>query len=350
VPGTPFDAVLVVAFGGPLGPADVRPFLANVLRGRRVAPERVEEVAHHYELFGGVSPLTALTNAQADGLRAGLRARGCGLPVYVGMRNWHPYLAETLAAMSRAGVRRAIGFVAAAHRSYSSCTQYRENVREARTAIVSSGLRDVEVTYVGDWHTHPGFVGACADRAVLALAGLPADLRGRATLVFTAHSIPESMAARYPYEQQYRATAALVAREVGARTGLSLDHLTTYQSRSGRPEDPWLGPDIVDCLREDRGRLRAVVVCPIGFLCDHVEVLYDLDVEAAQAAREIGLPMTRAQTVNDHPAFTAMMADVVLATFERYRPGIPLPIAAAAEPPRAGGLKGPAAVTTPPDR
>src|SRR3954447_11865508 len=154
----PFDAVLMVSFGGPQGMADVRPFLENVLRGRRVAPGRIDEVAHHYELFGGVSPLTALTLRQADGLRERLAAGGAPLPVYVGMRNWHPFLADTLAEMSRAGIRRAVGFLAAAQRSYSSCTQYRENVDAARAALRASGLADVEVVYVSDWHQHPGFM------------------------------------------------------------------------------------------------------------------------------------------------------------------------------------------------
>src|SRR3982751_60097 len=153
-----FDAVLMVSFGGPQGMADVRPFLENVLRGRRVAPGRIDEVAHHYELFGGVSPLTALTMKHADGLRARLATGGTELPVYVGMRNWHPFLADTLAEMSRAGVRRAVGFLAAAQRSYSSCTQYRENVDAARATLKDAGLADVEILYVGDWHAHPGFI------------------------------------------------------------------------------------------------------------------------------------------------------------------------------------------------
>lgn len=323
----PFDAVLVVAFGGPLGPGDIRPFLANVLRGRRVAPERVEEVAHHYELFGGVSPLTALTQAQADGLQARLEARGLGLRVYVGMRNWHPFLAETLAAMSRDGVRRAVGFLAAAHRSYSSCTQYRENVRDARAEVAAAGVADVRVTYVGDWHLHPGFIDANADRVEAALRTLPQGLAARARLVFTAHSIPDSMAQRYPYAEQYRATAGLVADRVRTRTGFDLPHHTVYQSRSGRPEDPWLGPDICDYLRAAKGEgVEAVVLCPAGFICDHIEVLYDLDTEAAAVCREIGLPVARAGTVNDHPAFLDMMADVVAETIDRYAGGVPLPI------------------------
>jgi ferrochelatase len=329
VPTRPFDAVLVIAFGGPLGPADVRPFLANVLRGRRVSPERVEEVAHHYELFGGVSPLTALTKAQASGLHDRLRAHACELPVYVGMRNWHPFLTDTLAEMSRAGVRRAIGFIAAPHRSYSSCTQYRESVRDARAALRQRGLEDVETIYVEDWHTHPGFIDASSDEVASALDTLPPGARARATLVFTAHSIPLSMAERYPYRQQYETSAALIAGRVRGRTGLALPHVTVYQSRSGRPEDPWLGPDVCDYLREARTTgLEAAVLCPAGFICDHIEVLYDLDTEAASVSREIGLSLVRARTVNDHPVFLDMMADVVLRTLHRYAHARPLPVIA----------------------
>jgi len=325
----PFDGVLIIAFGGPLGPADVRPFLANVLRGRRVTPERIEEVAHHYELFGGVSPLTALTRAQAAGLDARLRERGSSLPVYVGMRNWHPFLADTLAEMSRAGVRRAVGFIAAPHRSYSSCTQYRENVRDARATLRQAGLPDVEVTYVGDWHTHPGFIEAAAAHVEASLTDVPSHLAGRAMLVFTAHSIPVSMAARYPYREQYEASARLVAERVRQRTGLPRAYATVYQSRSGRPEDPWLGPDICDFLRERRrGGLEAAVLCPLGFVCDHIEVLYDLDIEAATVGREIGLSLVRARSVNDHPAFIDLMADMVIATSQRHAGARPLQLVA----------------------
>ena len=317
----------MIAFGGPLALQDVRPFLANVLRGRRVTPERVEEVAHHYELFGGVSPLTVLTQAQADGLRDRLRARGDELPVYVGMRNWHPFLADTLAEMSRAGVRRAVGFIAAPHRSYSSCTQYRENVDEARAALRRAGLADVEVTYVEDWHAHTGFIDASTEQVVLALETLQGMLRTNATLVFTAHSIPVSMAQRYPYEQQYHASAAMIAARARQRTGLALPHMTVYQSRSGRPEDPWLGPDVCDYLREARAAgIESAVICPAGFICDHIEVLYDLDTEAVSVAREIGLTLVRARTVNDHPIFLDMMGDVVVRTLRRYADARPLPL------------------------
>jgi len=321
----PFDAVLVVAFGGPQGPADIRPFLENVLRGRRVAPGRLEDVAHHYELFGGVSPITQLTLKQADGLRVRLARAGTPLPVHVGMRNWHPYLGDTLAAMARAGVRRAIGFIAAAHRSYSSCTQYRENVADARAALAAQGLPDVEVTFTADWHTHPGFIDANVDHIEHARQQLPESVRERAKVVFTAHSIPLSMADRYPYRQQFAESAARVMEKVRVRGKLDATSATVYQSRSGRPEDPWLGPDICDYLRDERSRgLEAAVIAPIGFVSDHVEVLYDLDVEAGGVCREIGLEMARAAAANDHPRFLDAMTDAVLDVHRRYAHARPL--------------------------
>jgi ferrochelatase len=320
----PFDAVLVVAFGGPQGPADVRPFLERVLRGRRVTPERVEEVAHHYELFGGVSPLTAITMVQARGLADRLTAAGFALPVFVGMRNWHPFLADTLKEMRAAGVRRAIGFIAAAHHSYSSCQQYRENVLDARVALRAGSGADIEVTYAGSWFDHPLFVKASARHVREALEALPEAVRGAARLVFTAHSIPTTMAGRSRYREQLHESARLVAEECGFA-----DWAVVYQSRSGRPEDPWLEPDVCAYLRDEHARgLRAVVLCPVGFVCDHIEVLYDLDREAAAVCREIGLPMARASTVNADPVFLDMMADVVLRTVRRYEGTIPLPIVA----------------------
>jgi ferrochelatase len=324
-----FDAVLVVAFGGPQGRADVRPFLENVLRGRRVPPSRIEEVAHHYELFDGVSPLTVLTMKQAEMLRVRLADRGMAMPVYVGMRNWHPFLADTLADMSRAGIRRAVGFLAAAQRSYSSCTQYRENVAAARAALRTAGLADVEVVYVGDWYTHAGFIEANADHVCDALGQLPGSVRDDARVVFTAHSIPVSMAERYPYQHQLEETAKAVAESVERKTGNPHRSTLVFQSRSGRPEDPWLGPDVCDYLRDERGRgLSAAVLAPIGFLCDHIEVLYDLDVEAAAVCRDIGLPMARAKAVNDHPRFGDTMADIVADTINRYAAGRPLTLVA----------------------
>ena len=315
-----FDAVLVISFGGPQGPDDIRPFLANVLRGRRVPPARVEEVAHHYELFGGVSPITRITRQQAEGLAERLAAAGHRLPVYVGMRNWHPFLAETLREMRAAGIRRVVGFIPAAQQSYSRCEQYRENAAAARAGLADGN--DIDVTYVGSWFDHPLFIAANAAHVREALLRLPDAVRSSARLVCTAHSIPLSMADRSRYRQQLEQTARLVARDAGID-----DWALVYQSRSGRPQDPWLEPDICDYLRDEQHQgLTAAVVAPIGFVCDHIEVLYDLDTDAAQVCREIGLPMARAEAVNDDPLFLDMMADVVLTTVRRYESGRPLPI------------------------
>jgi protoporphyrin/coproporphyrin ferrochelatase len=318
-----FDAVLVIAFGGPQGLDDIRPFLANVLRNRPVSATRVDEVAHHYELFGGISPITELTRRQALGLQHRLAAAGTPLPVYVGMRNWHPFLADTFREMSQAGVRHALGFIMAAHPSYSSCEQYRENVLDARHALRAAALADVEVTYVPTWHIHEGFIGANATHVQAAIDKLPSGLRSGARVIFTAHSIPTRLAERSRYREDLTESARRVAAQVGVT-----DWAVVYQSRSGRPQDPWLEPDVCDYLRAaKRDGLRAAVLCPIGFVCDHIEVLYDLDHEAAAVAQEIGLAVTRAEAVNDDPQFLDMMTDVVLTTFRRYATGRPLPVA-----------------------
>jgi ferrochelatase len=315
-----FDAVLLISFGGPQGRDDIRPFLANVLRGRRVTPERVDEVAHHYELFDGVSPLTELTQKQADGLRERLVAAGHPLPVYVGMRNWHPYLTDTLKQMHADGVRHAIGFIAAAHHSYSSCQQYRENVASAQEALHQEGGH-VDITFVDSWFDHPQFVAANAAHIRDAVKRLPADVRENARIVFTAHSIPKSMADASQYEHQLSVSCAAIAEQAGLPWAL------VYQSRSGRPQDPWLEPDVCEYLRREHAQgLAAAVICPVGFLCDHIEVLYDLDREAADVCTSLGLPMVRAAAVNDDPLFLDMMADVVLRTMRRYETGRPLPI------------------------
>jgi ferrochelatase len=316
-----FDAVLIVSFGGPNGPDDISPFLANVLRGRRVSPERVEEVAHHYELFGGVSPITELTRHQAEGLRGRLAAAGQPLPVYVGMRNWHPLLADTLRQMHADGARHAIGFITAAHHSYSSCQQYRENVAAAQAELATSGAH-VDVTFVGSWFDHPLFIDANVAHVREALQRLPPDARAVARLVCTAHSVPVPMADASLYREQLLESARLIAGKAGVA-----EWALVYQSRSGRPQDPWLEPDICDYLkREHAAGLRAAVICPVGFVCDHIEVLYDLDREAAEVCATLGLPMARAEAVNDDPLFLDMMADVVLRTMRRYEHSRPLPI------------------------
>lgn len=300
----------------------MRPFLANVLKGRRVPPERVEEVAHHYDLFGGVSPITDLTFSLANAVAEQLHREGPDLPVFVGMRNWRPFLSDTLDVMASRGIRRAIGLITAAQRSAWSCLQYKENVAAARATLRRRGGPDVEVTYVNDWHAHEGFIAAHAAHVREARARLTERRRGGAQLVFTAHSIPLFMADAYPYVAQLREAAALVAAQAGMP-----DWTLVYQSRSGQPEDLWLEPDVCDYLRSVRTKgLEAVVLCPIGFVCDHIEVLYDLDTEAATVAREIGLEMTRAKTPSDHPLFVDALAGMVRQLWARYARGVPLSI------------------------
>jgi protoporphyrin/coproporphyrin ferrochelatase len=304
--GGGYDAVLLIAYGGPERPEDVRPYLAGILRGRRVPPDRLEEVAHHYDRFGGRSPLTALTRRQAASLEAALAAEGRRIPVSVGMRNWHPYLHETLAEMRGAGIRRMFGIVMAPHRSYASWEQYHENVADAR-AHIGAGAPDVD--YAGPWFDHPGFIDAQADRVSAVLRTLIEEQRDSATLVFTAHSIPVAMAARSHYAAEFETSARLVASRLGhARWTVA------YQSRSGDPREPWLEPDVNVTLRElaDR-RVRAAVIVPIGFVSDHIEVLYDLDTEARTTAAGLGIAYYRAATVMDHPAFIGMLAGLVAA-------------------------------------
>lgn len=298
-----FDAVLLIAFGGPNCMADVRPFLANVVRGRPVPPERLEAVVKHYELIGGRSPLTELTMRQADGLRALLQREGPRLAVYVGMRNWDPYLRDTLAAMQRDGVRRAVGVILAAQQSDASWGRYQRDVETARSELNRNAP---EVAFAPPWYDHPGFLEAVTAQAERAL---PADRRGGTHLIFTAHSIPTAMAEASPYERQLHAGAGAVAKRLGFT-----EYLVAYQSRSGNPREPWLGPDIVDVVKEKAARgVRTLLVVPIGFVCDHVEVLYDLDVEARQAAAALGVEFVRVPAVNDHPDFIRMLAAVVAA-------------------------------------
>ena len=306
----PHDSVLLIAFGGPNAMDEVRPFLANVLRGRPVPPARIEEVVRHYEHIGGRSPLNAITFRQAEALRAVLARDGPPLPVYVGMRNWHPQLRDTLAAMWRDGRRRALGVILAAQQSDASWGRYQRDVAEARTALDGAAP---DVDYTPEWHAHPLFIEAVADQAARAVAQIPAGRRAEIRLVFTAHSIPTAMAATAPYEAQLRAGAALVAERLGFT-----QYALAYQSRSGNPRDPWLGPDIVEtvCAAAADGA-PAVLVVPIGFVCDHVEVLYDLDIEARAAADDAGIGFLRAATVNDHPAFIRMLAAVISASAQR---------------------------------
>ena len=300
----PADAVLLIAFGGPTKPEEVRPFLANVVRGRPVSPERLEEVVHHYDAIGGRSPLNELTFRQAARLEGALAASGHRLPIYVGMRNWEPYLADTRARMADAGVRWAVGVILAPHATEASRERYMEVIEAGRAAL---GARAPEVTYVSTWHTHPLFVTAMADATVSALVSIPATRRAAAPLVFTAHSVPAAMAARSAYVAEFTASAQAVAERLGRARWL-----LAYQSRSGRPEDAWLEPDVNDVLRALAAEgTRETVVVPIGFVADHVEVLYDLDVEARATGRALGMEVLRASTVGDHPLFGRMLAEVI---------------------------------------
>lgn len=290
----PYDALLLLSFGGPEGPDDVMPFLENVTRGRGVPRERLLEVAEHYAHFGGKSPLPE----QVRDLRARL-AGVIDLPIWIGHRNWKPFLEDTLREMRDAGVRRAIGFVTSAFSSYSGCRQYLEDIERARGAV---GEDAPEVDKIRPFYDHPRYVEAVAAnvRAVLAEGS-------SAHLVFTAHSIPHAMADGCDYARQLAEASRLVAETVGAAS-----HSLAYQSRSGPPTVPWLEPDIADELRALHARgVRDVVLCPIGFVSDHVEVLYDLDVEARATAEELGLGLRRAVTASTHPAFLRMIAELI---------------------------------------
>ena len=301
---TGVDSVLLIAFGGPERSEDIRPFLEIVTAGRRIPAERLEEVAHHYELIGGRSPLNDLTRRQADALGRALAQEGLALPVHVGMRNWHPFLHETLAEMKDRGCRRALGIILSSLQTEASWLRYVEDVAAAREKV---GPDSPEVVYAPPWSEHPRFVESMADRARAALAGIEPARRADARLVFTAHSVPVSMAAGSPYAAQLETAARTIAAALG-RSGWSV----AYQSRSGSPRDPWLEPDVADVIRAlARDGARDVVIVPVGFVCDHVEVLYDLDVEAKAVAGSCGIGFHRAAAANDHPAFVAMLADLV---------------------------------------
>lgn len=303
-PDTFFDAILVVSFGGPEGMDDVIPFLQNVTRGRNVPRERLEEVAHHYELFGGVSPINAQNRALIAALRHELDEHEIELPIYFGNRNWHPLLPDTLRQMADDGVERGLAFFTSAFSSYSGCRQYRENLYDAQA---TAGPNAPEVLKTRMFWNHPGFVEANAEHVRSALSQIPVGQRPGTHLAFTAHSIPQAMASQCRYEAQLAETARLVASAAGVE-----DYALVYQSRSGPPAVPWHGPDICEHLPSlaQRG-VSDVVISPIGFVSDHVEVLFDLDVEARAVADELGLTMVRASTVGTHPAFVGMIRELI---------------------------------------
>mgnify|MGYP002624081653 CR=1 FL=1 len=300
-----YDAILIVSFGGPEGLDEIMPFLENVTRGRNIPRERLLEVAHHYEHFRGVSPINQQTRDMVNALRVELARHGPGLPIYWGNRNWHPMLDGTVKRMAEDGVKRAIAFVVAAYSSYSSCRQYRENIEAARAAV---GDAAPQVDKLRVFYNHPLFIKAYSECVADAIAKLPEQLRAKAKLVYTAHSIPSSMAQTSRYEEQLRETSRLIAENLGRE-----DWALVYQSRSGPPTQPWLEPDVCDYLKElkEKGEAEAVVIVPVGFLSDHMEVLYDLDMEARELCDEIGLPMVRAASVGVHPDFIRMIRDLI---------------------------------------
>jgi ferrochelatase len=311
----PYDSILFVSFGGPEGPEQVLPFLENVLRGRNVPRERMLEVAEHYQHFGGVSPINAQVRELIAAVRTELDEHGLSLPIYWGNRNWHPMLGDTLLEMVRDGRQRTLAFVTSGQSSYSGCRQYRENIEAARQA---AGPGAPTVDKLRAFYNHPDYIAAQLSRIEEAIAGLDAAPREKLHLVCTAHSIPVSMASRSDYVKQLSETARLLGEAM--KLPESQRHLV-YQSRSGRPEDPWLEPDVGDFLRQlARDGVRDAVVAPIGFLSDHMEVMFDLDEEAAGIAREIGLNMYRAGTVGAHPRFVTMVRKLIQ---ERLDPEIP---------------------------
>ena len=305
-----YDAILLISFGGPERREDVMPFLENVTRGRNIPQERLLEVAEHYYHFGGKSPINDQCRELIAALREELDAHGIHLPIYWGNRNWDPFLKEALRQMRDDGIQRALGLVTSAYSSYSGCRQYRENVAAAQ-AEVGEGAPLVDKLRV--FYNHPGFVEASVTRVREALAQWPESERSSVRFVATAHSIPSSMAQSCDYEKQLRETTRLVAEAVCFE-----QWDLVYQSRSGPPNQPWLEPDILEHLKNLHAHgVRNVVVMPLGFISDHLEVLYDLDTEAQALADELGMRMVRAATVGTHPVFIGMLRHLIAERLSR---------------------------------
>jgi protoporphyrin/coproporphyrin ferrochelatase len=311
-----FDALLVVSFGGPEKREDVMPFLENVLRGKNVPRERMLEVAEHYYHFDGRSPINDQNRQLIAALEQEFRSHQVKMPVYWGNRNWHPLLPDTLRQMQADGVRRAAALVTSAFGSYSGCRQYREDIARAQQSAGLEGLSAqsgkssrpggpaLMIEKLPNFCDRPEFVDVMTERVRAAMSELP----GAEQLIFTAHSVPVSMAETSPYLRQLKEASARVA----AACGMS-NWTLVYQSRSGPPQQPWLAPDICDHLRAQHAAgIRKVILCPIGFISDHMEVLYDLDTEARAVCEEIGLKMVRAGTAGAHPKLVAMIRDMVL--------------------------------------
>ena len=300
-----YDAVLIVSFGGPEGMDDVMPFLENVLRGRNVPRERMIEVAHHYELFGGVSPINAQNRALIDALQHELETKGPNLPIYWGNRNWQPFLADSMRQMAADGIKHALAFFTSAYSSYSGCRQYREDIQRAQAEV---GENAPQVSVLRKFYNHPGFIQPNVENVRAALNQIPEERRAQAKMVFSAHSIPNGMAQNSNYEVQLKDACQLVADELNLR-----EWQLVYQSRSGSPMQPWLEPDINDHIKALQAEgATDVVVAPIGFISDHMEVLFDLDTEVRQLADKIGINVVRAATAGVHPDFITMIRELVV--------------------------------------
>ncbi|MFG2919354.1 ferrochelatase [Kitasatospora sp. NPDC048298] len=333
----PYDALLLLSFGGPEGPEDVVPFLENVTRGRGIPKERLKEVGKHYFMFGGVSPINGQNRELLAALRKDFAEHGLDLPIYWGNRNWAPYLVDTLRELAADGHRRIAVLATSAYAGYSGCRQYRENLADALATLAEEGVPALRVDKLRHFYNHTGFVQPMIDATLAALDGLPEAVRPGARLAFTTHSIPETMAESSgapddpargepggAYVAQHLDVARLIAAAVAERTGVAdRPWGLVYQSRSGAPHIPWLEPDICDHLEAQRADgAPAVVMVPIGFVSDHMEVRYDLDTEAVAKAAELGLPVARAGTVGADPRFAAAVRELVLerAATERGEP------------------------------
>ena len=316
-----YDAFLLVSFGGPEGPDDVMPFLRNVTRGRGISDERLAEVATHYQHFGGVSPINGQCRDLLASVGPSLARAGIELPLYWGNRNWTPFLSETISQMRDDGVRRALAFVTSPYGSYSSCHQYLDDIERARATV---GPAAPVIDKIRHYHDHPGHIRAHVDAVDAALATLPRQRRETTRIAFTAHSIPKSMAISSGpgggtdrYRSQLREVAEIVTDRVAPKIGWDL----VWQSRSGPPQVPWLEPDINDHLRQIAGDgATSVLVSPIGFISDHLEVAWDLDHEAAETAKDLGLDFVRAATPGVHPSFVDMIVDLVAERVDAAQP------------------------------
>ncbi|MBN2473433.1 MAG: ferrochelatase [Pirellulales bacterium] len=307
-----YDALLLISFGGPERSRDVIPFLENVVRGKEVPRERLLAVAEHYELFGGFSPSNAQNRALLAALVNELNAHGPALPVYWGNRHWHPMLADTLRQMADDGIQHALAFVTSAFSSYPGCRAYLEDIEHARQEV---GENAPQVDKLRVFYNHPGFIEPMAERLQAALAEIPAERRTAARVIYTAHSLPLAMAQACPYQQQLREACRLVSERVGLR-----DWQLVYQSRSGPPSQPWLEPDIGNYLRQWAGDHPGgdVVVVPIGFVSEHMEIVYDLDLATRSVCEQLRLNMVRAAVVGCHGRFVQMIRELINERIQPY--------------------------------